>query len=114
VAGQVSLSLQQGEVAIVATHVTGYPKESYEPLWDTLLDNSRSGTSKLKIRGIRTADMAHKNANVVTNEEFLGKDYYLFYHSQDLLRLADIFGKDLPQPIIGIRHSVGTSQPLLW
>jgi hypothetical protein len=84
----VSLSLQHGDVTIVAAHVNGYSKESYEPLWDTLLENSRSGTSKLKIRGIWIADMAHQNANVVINEEFLGEDYDLFDHAQDLLRLV--------------------------
>jgi len=78
-----------------------------------LLENSRAGTLKLKIRGIWIADMAHQNANVVINEEFLGKDYYLFDHAQYLLRLVDIFGKDLPLPIIGIKHGVRTSQPLL-
>jgi hypothetical protein len=52
----VSLSLQHGDVTIVAAHLNGYPKESYEPLWDTLLENSLSGTSKLKIRGIWIAD----------------------------------------------------------
>ena len=57
-----------GSVTIVAAHVNGYPKESHKPLWDTLLENSRSGTSKPKIRGIWIADMAHQNANVAINE----------------------------------------------
>jgi hypothetical protein len=69
---------------------------------------------KLNIVGIWIADMVHQNANLAINDEFLGEDYYLFDHAQDLLRLVDVFGKDLPLPIIGIRHSVGTSKPLLW
>ncbi|KAH8771376.1 hypothetical protein F5882DRAFT_300995, partial [Hyaloscypha sp. PMI_1271] len=97
-----SPSQQHGDVTIVAAHVNEYTKESNEPLWDTLLENSRSGTSKLKIVGIWMADMAHQNASVVINEELPGKDYYLFDHSPDLLRLVDVFSKDLPLSIIGI------------
>lgn len=54
--------------------------------------------------------MAQQNASGLLNEEFLGNEYHLFDYSRDLLRMVDVFRRDMPLPIVGIGHSVGAAQ----
>lgn len=82
---------QQGDLTIVATHGTGFPKvsspcfwpewhqivncavqELYEPLWEELL--ARSKQDGVRIRSIWIADAANQGASGVINENNLGND----------------------------------------
>ena len=97
-----------GDVTIVVTTANAMPKEAYEPLFEELVSASRA--SDHKIRGIWVADMAHEGASSVLNEKHLGNDPHWFDHSRDLLLLINNFSASMPQPIIGIGHSLGCAQ----
>lgn len=82
---------QLGDVTIIATHGTGFPKvrqrniprskrtrllttdqELYEPLWEDLLNETKN--SGVRIRAIWIADASNQGASGVLNEKNLGND----------------------------------------
>ncbi|KAJ5644999.1 hypothetical protein N7507_011010 [Penicillium longicatenatum] len=102
---------QPGDVTIIGAHGCGFPKEIYEPLWEDLLNRSRQ--DGYRIRSIWIADVANLGASGVANEEFLGNDPSWFDHSRDLLYMINKFRDEMPQPIVGVGHSMGAGQLVL-
>ncbi|KAJ5353984.1 hypothetical protein N7541_006548 [Penicillium brevicompactum] len=60
---------QPGDVTIVATHGTGFPKELYEPLWEELL--ARLKQDGIRIRSIWMADAANQGASGILMKKTL-------------------------------------------
>ena len=58
-----------GSLTIIAAHANGFPKETYEPLFDDL--HRALGA---KIRSIWIADCSHQGASGVLNESIQGDD----------------------------------------
>ncbi|RDA95618.1 hypothetical protein CP533_1091 [Ophiocordyceps camponoti-saundersi (nom. inval.)] len=100
--------LQDGAVTLVAMQGIGFPKELYEPLWDTLYDHSRS--HGYSIRNIWIADMAPQGMSSILNEKKLSMDNSWADHARDLLHMINHFRNEMPRPLIGIGHSCGGSQ----
>ena len=96
-----------GSLTIVALHANGIPKETYEPLFDDLYNNLKG---KVKLRAIWIADSSHQGASGVLNEHVQGDDPHFFDHSRDLLRMVNHFQDRMPRPIVGMAHSMGTTQ----
>ncbi|GAB1214567.1 hypothetical protein ATERTT37_003731 [Aspergillus terreus] len=99
---------QLGDVTIIATHGTGFPKELYEPLWEDLLNETK--ISGVRIRAIWIADASNQGASGVLNEKNLGNDPSSHDHSRDLIHLVNHFRDEMPRPIMGIGHSLGCEQ----
>ncbi|KAL3474101.1 toxin biosynthesis protein [Aspergillus californicus] len=102
---------QPGDVTLIGTHGCGFPKELYEPLWEETLAQSRQ--EGFRIRAIWIADTAHLGASGIRNESILGDDPSWFDHSRDLLYMVNQFRAEMPQPIIGVGHSLGAGQLVL-
>ena len=94
---------QDGDATIIAAHGNGLVKELYEPLFEDLLAHSR-----VRIRGIWIADVASQGASAVVNEDNLGNSPDYCDHSRDLLHMINVFRTEMPQPIIGLGHSMGS------
>lgn len=60
-----------GDVTIIASHASGFPKEVYEPLFEALYQYTKE-TQSWRIRSIWIADVANNAASGVLNEEKLG------------------------------------------
>ncbi|KAJ5118968.1 hypothetical protein N7448_010676 [Penicillium atrosanguineum] len=99
---------QPGDITIVATHGTGFPKELYEPLWEELL--ARSKEDGVRIRSIWIADAANQGASGVINEQNLGNDPSWYDHSRDVIHMINHFRAQMTRPIVGIGHSLGATQ----
>ncbi|RDW70916.1 alpha/beta hydrolase [Aspergillus mulundensis] len=97
-----------GDLTIIGTHGSGFPKELYEPIWEELYFTLSS--YGIRIRSIWLADTANQNASGLLNEKVLGDDPSWFDHSRDLLYMINQFKNDMPQPIVGIGHSYGSGQ----
>ena len=97
-----------GDVTIIGAHANGFPKELYEPLWEDL--HHKSKKYNFRIRSIWIADVAHQGWSSVLNEDKLGNDPAWFDHSRDLLHLINLKRDQMPQPIIGMGHSMGGAQ----
>ena len=61
-----------GDVTILAAHANGFPKELYEPLFEELLEKSKS--NGFRIRGIWIADVAMQGQSGIFNEKTMGND----------------------------------------
>lgn len=107
-----------------------FTKELYEPLWEEIL--ARCKRDKIGVRAIWFADAANKGASGIYNEKYLGNDREFTYamscgrnqpltvytretagwmdHSRDMLLMINHFRKEMPQPIMGVGHSLGTTQ----
>ncbi|KAF9891238.1 hypothetical protein FE257_004802 [Aspergillus nanangensis] len=98
-----------GGVTLIGTHGNGLPIELYEPLWDDLYEQMKARGRR--IRSIWMADAAHQSESGVLNEHILGDDRsylpYGFAVDSDV-RLSKL--REMPQPIIGIGHSMGGMQ----
>jgi hypothetical protein len=92
-------------------------KELYEPFFDALLE--KSGREGFRIRGIWAPDFVGQGASGVRNEEKLGDTGIPSFrvqanivdwldNSRDLLKMFSLF--DIPQPVIGMGHSMGGAQ----
>ncbi|KAJ5648007.1 hypothetical protein N7490_004379 [Penicillium lividum] len=102
---------QPGDVTIIGAHGCGFPKEVYEPLWEDILNRSRE--DGYRIRSIWIADVSNLGASSVANEKILGNDPSWFDHSRDLLHMINNFRDEMPQPIVGVGHSMGAGQLVL-
>ncbi|KAJ5308919.1 hypothetical protein PENANT_c013G04900 [Penicillium antarcticum] len=102
---------QPGDVTFIGAHGAGFLKELYEPLWEDLL--IQSGKDGFRIRAVWIADTANLGASGIHNEEILGNDPSWFDHSRDLMCMINHFRDEMPQPIIGIGHSMGAGQLVL-
>ncbi|KAJ5533125.1 toxin biosynthesis protein [Penicillium frequentans] len=103
-----NLDPQPGDVTLVGFHGAGIPKELYEPLWEEIL--ARCKRDKIGVRAIWFADAANKGASGIYNEKYLGNDPGWMDHSRDMLLMINHFRKEMPQPIMGVGHSLGTTQ----
>jgi pimeloyl-ACP methyl ester carboxylesterase len=99
---------QAGDITIIGAHANGFPKELYEPLWEDL--HQKSKQHNFRIRSIWIADVAQQGWSSVLNEQHLGNDPGWFDHSRDLLHLINVKRDQMPQPIIGMGHSMGGAQ----
>lgn len=97
-----------GDVTIIGAHANGFPKELYEPLWEDLYHKSKK--HNFRIRSIWIADVANQGWSSALNEEHIGNDPSWFDHSRDLLHLINTKREQMPQPIIGMGHSMGGAQ----
>ncbi|EXJ53660.1 uncharacterized protein A1O5_13112 [Cladophialophora psammophila CBS 110553] len=96
------------DVTFIGAHANGFPKELYEPLFDDLYKKLRSlGRG---IRAIWIADLVHQGKSAVINERALGNDPNWWDGARDLLFLINQKQDEMPQPLIGIGHSMGASQ----
>lgn len=99
-------TLQDGPlITILCAGALGFPKETYEPFWDDLLEVC--GRSGVGIRSIWIADASNCGASGVLNECSQGDDPSWFDYSRDLLQMINVFRDDFTLPIIGIGHSIG-------
>ncbi|GLA16443.1 hypothetical protein AnigIFM62618_003022 [Aspergillus niger] len=90
-------------VTIIAAHGAALPKELYEPLWDTLLEQANN----FQIRSIWVADCASMNISGILNEDKLSMDCSWMDHSRDLFLMINQFREQMPRPIVGVGHSFG-------
>ncbi|KAL2843371.1 Alpha/beta hydrolase family-domain-containing protein [Aspergillus pseudoustus] len=97
-----------GDVTLIGAHANGFPKELYEPLWDDIHDRLR--LHKRRIRAIWIADVVQQGQSGVLNESIVGDDPSWFDHGRDMLFLLNQFQDQIPQPIIGVGHSMGGMQ----
>ncbi|GAB7366619.1 hypothetical protein MBLNU230_g8604t1 [Neophaeotheca triangularis] len=96
-----------GGVTILALPAGSFPKEVFEPLWDSLL--AHSDASNFTIRSIWSLDPSTQAASGVLNERIQGDDPSLHDTARDLLCMVNTFRTSMPQPIIGFGHSVGAT-----
>ncbi|RDA85070.1 hypothetical protein CP532_3128 [Ophiocordyceps camponoti-leonardi (nom. inval.)] len=99
---------EDGAVTLIAMQGVGFPKELYEPLWDTLYHHSRS--HGYSIRNIWMADMASLSMSSVLNEKTLSMDGSWADHSRDVFLMINHFRKEMPRPLVGVGHSCGGVQ----
>jgi pimeloyl-ACP methyl ester carboxylesterase len=100
-----NLNPQPGDVTFLGAHANGFPKELYEPLWDSLLEHSKK--AGFRIRNIFISDVAHQGQSSVLNEQLLGNDPSWWDAPRDLFNLVNHFRNDFVRPIVGIGHSMG-------
>ncbi|KAI1866002.1 uncharacterized protein JN550_007980 [Neoarthrinium moseri] len=99
---------QTGDVTIIGTHANGFPKEVYEPLWEDIY--VRTKKEGLRIRSIWVADAWTQGKSGIANEGILGLDPSWADHSRDLLSLINQKQDEMPQPIVGVGHSMGGTE----
>lgn len=107
-----------GDITIIATHCSGYTKELYEPMFADLVACFSSSTTTAEdgtaffggpqIRSIWMADTSHMGYSGALNAQNLGENNNFFDHSRDLLCMVNTFRTEMPAPIIGLGHSMGT------
>lgn len=98
---------QPDDITILFTHATGFTKELYEPFWDDLLESSKQ--RGFRVRSIWAVDSSHQGASGILNERTQGDDPSAADCARDLLLMVNLFRKELPQPIVGIGHSLGAT-----
>ncbi|TVY75858.1 Abhydrolase domain-containing protein mpaH [Lachnellula suecica] len=102
-----NLDAPPGSVTLIGAHAIGCPKECYEALWEDLYHALKDKSS---IRAIWIADVSNHGASGILNEKVQGDDPSWFDHSRDLLHMTNHFRDSMPQPIMGVAHSMGSAQ----
>lgn len=98
---------QDGDVTIIATCASGFPKEMYEPLWDELVEHCQA--QGMRIRAIWCVDKSDHGASGVLNEKTQGDDPSFYDHARDILHMTNVFREYMPSPLVGIGHSIGAT-----
>ncbi|KAK5328486.1 hypothetical protein LTR93_002271 [Exophiala xenobiotica] len=80
----------------------------YEPMFEDLYEKL-TGLGR-RIRAIWIADIAHQGQSGILNANALGNDPNWWDFARDLLFLINQKQKQMPQPLVGIGHSMGGSQ----
>ncbi|KAL8721981.1 MAG: hypothetical protein Q9225_001456 [Loekoesia sp. 1 TL-2023] len=88
-------------ITIIMGHGVGTSKESYEPLFDELLQ------CDLPIRAVWAMDVAHHGASYLMNEDVLGDEPHWFDSSRDMFQMVNYFQEQMPPPVVGIGQSWG-------
>ncbi|PYH29273.1 toxin biosynthesis protein [Aspergillus neoniger CBS 115656] len=99
---------KEGDVTIIGAHANAFPKELYEPLWDDL--HKQLASQNRRIRSIWIADVAQQGQSGVLNEAILGHDPNWLDHGRDLLFVINQLQDQIPQPLVGVGHSMGGMQ----
>ncbi|KAI2916225.1 hypothetical protein CBS147343_10474 [Aspergillus niger] len=99
---------KEGDVTIIGAHANAFPKELYEPLWDDI--HEQLASQNRRIRSIWIADVAQQGQSGISNELILGHDPDWLDHGRDLLFMINQFQDQIPQPLVGIGHSMGGMQ----
>ena len=68
---------------------------------------AHSATNGFRIRGIWIADVAWQGQSGILNEDILGDDPHYNDHARDLLQLINLKREQMPEPIVGVGHSIG-------
>ncbi|RHZ57474.1 putative toxin biosynthesis protein [Aspergillus thermomutatus] len=103
-----TVPLPENAVTIIGAQGNGFPKETYEPLWQDLYARLRK--CSIPVRGIWIADVSHQGASGVLNEHVQGDNPHWHDHSRDLMHMINHFRDDIARPIIGVAHSMGCAQ----
>ncbi|KAG5984274.1 hypothetical protein E4U55_005432 [Claviceps digitariae] len=100
-------SPRKGDVTIIGSHGNGFPKELYEPLWDSL--HQHLAKQGIRIRDVWIADCAWQGQSGVLNQQdgVLGNDPGWFDYSRDMIHMANTFR--MPRPLVAIGHSFGAN-----
>ncbi|GKZ35834.1 hypothetical protein AbraIFM66950_006632 [Aspergillus brasiliensis] len=99
---------KEGDVTIIGAHANAFPMELYEPLWDEL--HTQLANQDRRIRSIWIADIAQQGQSGIMNESILDHDPDWLDHGRDLLFMINQFQDEIPQPLVGIGHSLGGMQ----
>ncbi|KAJ8068194.1 hypothetical protein OCU04_003764 [Sclerotinia nivalis] len=100
--------ISDNSITVIGVHGSGFPKETYEPLWEDLYSSLLS--RNVHIRSIWVADCSNQGASGILNEDVQGDDTCWFDHSRDLLHMINHFRSEMPRPLVGIAHSMGCAQ----
>ncbi|KAJ5114097.1 hypothetical protein N7456_002631 [Penicillium angulare] len=95
-------------VTIIAAASVGTPKESYEPIWEVL--SEQSSQFGFSISSIWIADPVNQAEGEVINRGKIGDDPSWIDLSRDLFLMINQFRDQMPRPFIGIGHSAGGVQ----
>ncbi|CAF9907021.1 MAG: hypothetical protein GOMPHAMPRED_004998 [Gomphillus americanus] len=102
----------RGDFTVIAYHANAFPKECYEPFFETLYSRLKFHNN-LTIGSIWIADQAFQNKSAGLNDERLGNDFHWWDHSRDILQMVNVFRKQMRRPIIAIGHSAGATQAVM-
>ena len=94
-----------GDLSIIFCHANGFHKELYEPYFDDLHAALRA--AGVGLRGIWAPDAAHQGESAILNDAVLGDQPCWNDFPRDLLQLVNIFGEQMPPPLVGMGHSYG-------
>lgn len=114
----------ENAVTIIGAVGNGFPKETYEPLWEDL--HGQLKKQGVPLRSIWVADASNQGGSAVLNEDLVGDQSMSinnsllcgvdcnpvnwYDHSRDLLHMVNHFREEMPRPLIGVAHSMGCAQ----
>ena len=90
-----------GDVTLIVAHAIASAKETFEPLYDDLLQCG------LRIRSVWAADAVNHGVSYLLNEDIIGDEPHWHDHSRDLVHMINYFQELMPSPLIGMGLSLG-------